>query len=53
MYELNPERNSENMPPFSHKMASYFKFDIQPTIGTNVNHDHNIRVHDSFYILVE
>ena len=24
MYELNPERNSENMPPFNHKTALHF-----------------------------
>ena len=58
MYELNPERNSENMPPFNHKTALHFEFetfqtDNQPTVGTNVNRDHNIGVHDSLYIWVE
>ena len=27
MYELNPERNSENMPPFNHKTALHFKLE--------------------------
>ena len=27
MYELNPERNSENMPQFNHKTALHFKFE--------------------------
>ena len=63
MYELNPERNSENMPLFNHKMALHFmrkkitgdfiQTDTQPTVGTNVNRDDNIRVHDSLYILAE
>ena len=51
MHELNPERNSENMPPFNHKTALHFKFenkspvifflqtDNPPTVGTNVTRD--------------
>ena len=48
MYELNPERNRENMPPFNHKTALRFKFEKnkrqtnkynQPTVGTNVTRD--------------
>ena len=46
MYELNPERNSENMLPFNHKT------DNQPTVGMNVNHDHNIGVHDSLKVFL-
>ena len=45
MYELNPERNSD-----------FFQTDNQPTVGTNVTmvtDNHNIRQHDSLYILVE
>ena len=64
MYELNPERNIENMPPIDHKTALHLKFenkitgdffqtDNQPTVGTNVTSNHNIRQHDSLYILVE
>ena len=50
MYELNPERNCENMPPFNHKTALhlyFFQTENQPTVSTKVNRDHNIRVHDS------
>ena len=32
MYELNPERNSENMSPFNHKTALHFKFEKSPVI---------------------
>ena len=52
MYELNPERNIENIPSFNHKTALHFKFeekknhrwfffqtDNQPTVGTNVTRD--------------
>ena len=57
MYELKPEMNSENMPPFNHKTAltsnvrkkitsDFFQKDIQPTVGTNVTGNQNIRQHD-------
>ena len=44
MYELNPERNNENMPLFNPKTALHFKFEManRPTVGTNVNRDHSI-----------
>ena len=67
MYELNPDWNSENMPPFNHKTALtsnvwkksqmiFFQTDNQPTVGTNVTGNHNIGnmiIYDSLYILVE
>ena len=35
MYELNPERDSENMPPFNHKTALRFKFEKNDRITAN------------------
>ena len=53
MYELNLERNSENVPPFDQNSidfqclkkitGDFFQMDNQPTIGTNVTGNHNIR----------
>ena len=31
MYELNPERNSEKMPPSNHKTALHFKLEKKIT----------------------
>ena len=51
MYELNPERNSENILPFNHKTALHFKFEKKNT-GDFFQTDNQPLQRDSLCILV-
>ena len=68
MYELNPEKNIENMPPFNHKTALtssvwikspvilFLNRDNQPTagaVGTKVTGNHNKATWFIVHLLVE